>query len=181
MQASNPNQYLKDADLLFSKHEVSQAIANIATLINADFDSECPVVLSVMTGATVFAGQLVQLLTFPLELDYVHATRYQDGTEGHNVSWIVKPKANIKDKHVLILDDILDQGLTLKSIVDACDSLGAKSIKIAVMVEKEINKPKSIEADYVGLMVPDRYVFGCGMDVHGWWRNLPAIYALKHL
>jgi hypoxanthine phosphoribosyltransferase len=132
-----------------------------------------------MNGAIFFAGQLTPRLTFPLQLDYVHATRYQNGVEGKEVRWIVKPKATIKGKNVLILDDILDEGHTLKAIVDECRLLGAKQVKVAVLVEKELGKQKPVIADYVGITAPNRYIFGCGMDIHGWWRNLPAIYALK--
>jgi hypoxanthine phosphoribosyltransferase len=80
---------------------------------------------------------------------------------------------------VLLLDDILDAGVTLAAVRDACLALGAAQVKVAVLTEKDLGQAKPIEADYVGLVVPDRYVFGCGMDVYGWWRNLPAIYALK--
>lgn len=93
--------------------------------------------------------------------------------------WIVEPKAEIENRAVLILDDILDEGVTLKSIVDACHTLGAKQVKVAVLVDKALDKTKPITADYIGIIVPNRYIFGCGMDINGWWRNLPAIYALK--
>ena len=95
------------------------------------------------------------------------------------MEWLVKPKNSINNRNVLILDDILDAGITLKAIVDECEQLGATNIKIAVLVEKQLDIIKPVQADYVGLMVPDRYVFGCGMDVYGWWRNLPSIYALQ--
>lgn len=180
MSTTNPHQYIKDADLLFSEHEVSLAISSLAATLNSDFKNDLPILLSVMTGATVFSGQLLPKLTFPLKLDYVHATRYQGGVEGRDISWVVKPSLGIKDKNILVLDDILDEGFTLKAIVDACYDLGAKQVKVAVMVEKELNKNKPIKADYFCLKVPNRYVFGCGMDVYGWWRNLPAIYALKN-
>jgi hypoxanthine phosphoribosyltransferase len=176
----NPHQYKQDAEMLYSEQVVATAIATVAAAINNDYQDDFPIVLSVMNGAVFFVGQLTPHLTFPLVLDYVHATRYQNGVEGKEVSWIVKPKATIKDCNVLILDDILDEGHTLKSIVDACNSLGAKQVKVAVLVEKELNKQKPVTADYVGITAPNRYIFGCGMDIHGWWRNLPAIYALKN-
>ena len=100
-------------------------------------------------------------------------------TEATDLQWVIKPKNLIKNRNVLILDDILDEGITLKAIVDECEQLGANEINVAVLVDKALNKPKPIQADYVGLSVPERYVFGCGMDVFGWWRNLPAIYALN--
>lgn len=179
MRSDSPHQYLDNAELLFSEQDVEKAVSSIAKRLNGDYASELPVVLSVMTGATVFTGQLIPMLTFPLELDYVQATRYQEGVEGKSLSWKMKPKPTIKNKSVLILDDILDEGITLKAIVDECMLLGAKKIKTAVLVEKELGISKPIQADYVGIKSPNRYIFGCGMDVYGWWRNLPAIYALK--
>jgi len=176
----NPIQYLAQAELIHSDVAVNQAIFAIATQLNRDYGGESPIVLCVMGGAVFFAGQLLPKLQFPLELDYVQASRYHGGTEGKTLQWMVKPKDNISNRKVLILDDILDEGVTLSEIVAQCSLLGASEVKTAVLVEKNLIKSKPIKADYVGLYVPDRYVFGCGMDVFGWWRNLPAIYALNN-
>jgi hypoxanthine phosphoribosyltransferase len=179
MAAINPLQYLEQAELIHSEQAVNQAISAIAEQLNQEYTHEPPIILCVMNGAVFFAGQLLPKLEFLLEFDYIQATRYQGDTQGKNIAWVVKPKASISNRNVLILDDILDEGITLKSIVEQCVFFGVKQVKIAVLVEKQLNKIKPISADYIGLSVPDRYVFGCGMDVYGWWRNLPAIYALK--
>jgi hypoxanthine phosphoribosyltransferase len=175
----NPQQYLKQAEIIYDEVAVNRAISSIANQLNQYYIEEMPLVLCVMSGATYFTGQLLPQMNFPLELDYVQATRYQGELQGKALNWVVRPKVTIKKRSVLILDDILDEGFTLQAIIEQCQSLGAKEIKSAVLVEKELNISKPIQADYVGLTVPDRYVFGCGMDIHGWWRNLPAIYALK--
>jgi hypoxanthine phosphoribosyltransferase len=183
--AVDPLQYLVQAELIHSEQAVSLAISTIAAQLNQDYASDVvnarPIVLCVMGGAVFFTGQLLPKLEFPLELDYVQASRYHSGTEGKTLNWIVKPKENIKNRKVLILDDILDEGITLQAIVEQCDLLGATEIKTAVLVGKNLDKNKPIQANYVGLTVPNRYVFGCGMDVYGWWRNMPAIYALKNV
>ncbi len=179
MVTVNPHHYLRDAECIYNENEVAIAIANVAKALNADFIDEQPIVLSVMNGAIYFAGHLLSNLTFPLTHDYVHATRYRQDVLGKEIEWLVAPKPSIKNKSVLIVDDILDEGITLKAIVDKCYALGAKHVKTAVLVEKTLDKTKVITADYVGLNVPNQYVFGCGMDVYGWWRNLPQIYALK--
>ena len=179
MVKSDPFQYLKQAEIIHSEQAVTQAISDIANKLNQYYTTKQPVVLSVMNGAMYFTGQLMPKLSFPLELNYVHATRYHGELKGHKIKWIVKPTITVKDRNVLILDDILDEGITLKSIVDECKLLGAKEVKVAVLAEKTIDKGKPISADYVELVLPNRYVFGCGMDVHNWWRNLPAIYALN--
>lgn len=179
-ESVDPYQYLNGAECIFSEDDVSLAIATIAAALNTDCKNEYPIVLSVMTGAVFFTGQLIPHLTFPLELDYVHASRYQKGVEGKEIKWLVKPGVEVKGRCVLIVDDILDEGITLKAIVDECYLLGAKLVKTAVLVEKKLGKSKPINADYVGLNAPNQYIFGCGMDVYGWWRNLPAIYVLKN-
>jgi hypoxanthine phosphoribosyltransferase len=176
----NPLQYLEQAELIHSEQAVNQAISGIAEQLNRDYATESPIVLCVMGGAVYFTGQLLPKLQFPLELDYVQASRYHDGIEGKTLKWMVRPKENISNRSVLILDDILDEGVTLQAIVEQCCLLGASEIKTAVLVEKNLSKCKPIQANYVGLTVPDHYVFGCGMDVYGWWRNVPAIYALNN-
>ncbi len=179
MSQTDPQKYLDGADLLISASQVSEAIASMADRIAADIGDSNPLVLCVMGGGVVFTGQLLPQLQFPLEFDYVQASRYHNQTEGQNLVWKVMPGENVTGRTVLVLDDILDEGHTLAAIKDKCLALGAKQVVIAVLVEKTLNKTKPVAADYVGLQVPDRYVFGCGMDVYGWWRNLPAIYALK--
>ena len=175
----NPIRFLHQAELIHDEQAVNQAISTMAQQLNQYYVNESPIVLCVMGGGVFFTGQLLPKLQFSLEFDFVQATRYHDSTEGKTLKWIVMPKESIKDRNVLILDDILDEGVTLKAIIEQCKLLGAKETRSAVLVEKQLNKNKTIRADYVGLIVPNRYVFGCGMDVYGWWRNLPAIYALK--
>ncbi len=175
----NPQQYLANADLLYTEQDVLNAIEAVASSITTDCADDFPVVLSVMNGALVFAGRLVTCLNFPLQLDYIHALMYEGGLEGKEIAWLAKPAISLKNRNVLILDDILDKGITLQAIVKDCYLNGAKQVKTAVLVEKALEELKPLQADYVGLTVPDRYVFGCGMDVHGFWRNLPEIYALN--
>lgn len=174
----NPQTYLKQAVIIHDEVAVNQAILFLASQLNEYYAEKMPVILSVMNGAAYFTGQLLPQLKFPLELDYLQATRYRGELQGKALQWIVKPKKTIKSRNVLILDDILDEGFTLKSIVEACYMLGANEVKSAVLVEKNLNICKPIQANYVGLYVPNQYVFGCGMDIHGWWRNLPEIFAL---
>jgi hypoxanthine phosphoribosyltransferase len=179
MSETLPQSYLDGADLLLSAQDVNKAIADMAIQITADIGDSKPLVLCVMGGGVVFTGHLLPQLNFSLEFDYVQASRYHNNTEGQHLVWKVMPGDNVKDRTVLVLDDILDEGHTLAAIKEKCLAHGAKQVVVAVLVEKILNKTKPVKADYVGLQVPDRYVFGCGMDVYGWWRNLPAIYALK--
>lgn len=174
-------QILEDADLIYSEAEVQIAIATLATAISARFKDTTPLLLSVMGGAVVFTGQILPRLHFPLDFDYVHATRYGKNTRGGELEWIVEPRESVAGRSVLLLDDILDEGHTLAAIRARLLDRGAAEVTCAVLTEKHTGQNKPIRADFVGLVLPNRYVFGCGMDVEGAWRNLPAIYALKDI
>ena len=131
-----------------------------------------------MGGAVVFAGQILPLLRFPLDFDYVHASRYGAATSGSAIQG-VRPPDLVKGRAVLVLDDILDHGETMAAIRVGLLQLGAASVHSAVLVEKKLDIKKPTSADFVGLRIPDRFVFGCGMDAKGYWRNLPEIRAMK--
>ena len=179
MNQPDPQQLLDNAELIASADEVQETLARLATEIETDIDKTFPLVLAVMGGAVVFAGQLLPRLTFPLEFDYLHVTRYRGETSGGVIEWRVLPGKNVAGRTVLVLDDILDEGETLAAVRDKLLELGAAKVLTAVLTDKQNQLTKPIQANYVGLHVPNRYVFGCGMDVYGLWRNLPAIYALK--
>lgn len=172
-------QILESAELLHSAGAVDGAIARVAEQIAAKLKDQYPLVLSVMGGAVVFTGRVLPLLGFPLDFDYIHASRYGAATSGGAIDWVVEPKGNVAGRVVLVLDDILDDGHTMHAIRERVLGLGARAFYCAVLTDKTKTTLKPIGADFVGLSVPDRYVFGCGMDVRGAWRNLPAIYALR--
>ena len=170
---------LAAAELLYSAQDIQAALEELAAAITARLSGQRPLVLTVMGGAVIFAGQLLPRLAFPLECDYLHATRYGPATLGGEVSWLAEPHLPVAGRTVLVLDDILDEGMTLAAIRDWLLGHGARRCLIAVLAEKEIGRPRPVSADFVGLRLPNCYVFGCGMDVRGLWRNLPAIYALN--
>jgi hypoxanthine phosphoribosyltransferase len=132
-----------------------------------------------MSGGVIFCGQLLPKLDFPLDFDYLHATRYGPDTQGGKISWRMAPWVSVKGRTVLVVDDILDEGLTLAAVKDSLLHMGAAEVLLAAFTEKLNGKTKPISADFCGLTVPDRFVFGYGMDVDGAWRNLPAIYAVQ--
>lgn len=171
--------FLEDSDLVCAEAQVQQAIVRLADEIGARLRETYPLVLVVMGGAVVFAGQLLPRLRFPLDLDYVHATRYGARTSGGGIAWRVSPPQETRGRAVLLLDDILDHGQTLHAIRDQLLAQGAAQVLSAVLVEKILPAPKPIAADFVGLRIPDRFVFGCGMDAKGFWRNLPEIRAIR--
>jgi hypoxanthine phosphoribosyltransferase len=169
---------LEASDLIHSEHAIAQAVERVAVEVAAQLRETEPLVLAVMGGGVVFAGQLLPRLRFPLEFDFIHVTRYRGGTTGGDVHWPVAPHVPLQGRTVLVVDDILDEGRTLAAVRDRFLGEGARAFHSAVLCEKILPQEKPIRADFVGVTVPDRYVFGCGMDVNGAWRNLPGIHAV---
>ena len=170
---------LESAELIHSAAAVDAAIERVAREVALKLKDAYPLVLSVMGGAVVFTGRMLPLLNFPLDFDYIHASRYGAATSGGTIEWRVEPTASVAGRTVLVLDDILDHGDTMLAIRERVLALGASAFYSAVLTDKMKAAAKPIQADFVGLPLPDRFVFGCGMDAHGAWRNLPAIYALQ--
>ncbi len=170
---------LENAEQLYSQQEVEQALDRLAGDIKRSLGDQNPLLLCVMTGGLVPASELFTRLDFPVQLDYLHATRYQGTVGGDELKWITTPSQSLDGRTVLVVDDILDEGLTLAAILDYCRAQGAKAVYSAVLVEKlHERKADGLRADFTGLQVEDRYVFGYGMDYHGYLRNVKGIYAV---
>ncbi len=167
------------AELIHNESEVESAIDNMAEKINYLLNDRNPVFLCVMNGGVVISGKLLTRLNFPLTFDAINASRYRNQTAGSDIQWIHTPDTSLKDRTVLIVDDILDQGLTLEAIVNYCLDQGASSVYTAVLIDKKLDYKKPIIADFIGLEVEDKYLFGYGMDYKGFLRNVPGIYACK--
>ena len=173
------NAVLADADLLVNEQQIAAAITQIAGQINILLANSNPLVLCVMNGSLVFTGQLLPQLTIALTLDSINASRYHNQTSGGAIEWINTPRTSIKGRTVLIVDDILDEGVTLAAIYEHCLAHGAVAIYSAVLVNKLLGHSKAIFADFIGLNLENRYLFGYGMDYKGYLRNAPGIYACK--
>jgi hypoxanthine phosphoribosyltransferase len=172
-------QFLENSDVVASADEVQAALHRVAAQVTERLADAYPLVLAVMGGAVVFAVQILPLLRFPLDFDYIHASRYGSETRGADVRWRVMPPASVRGRALLVLDDILDGGDTMAAIRARLLELGASSFQCAVLVEKKLRRAKPIRPDFVGLEVEDRFVFGYGMDAKGFWRNLPEIRAMR--
>ena len=179
MDSKEARALLADAELVHSVATIQAALEEVAARIRRQLAERNPLVLCVMTGGVVFCGQLLPKLDFPLDFDYLHATRYGPETQGGKISWRSAPWIPVKDRTVLVVDDILDEGVTLAAVKESLKRLGATEVLLAVFADKRNGKSKPVSADFVGLTVPDRFVFGFGMDIQGAWRNLPAIYAVR--
>jgi hypoxanthine phosphoribosyltransferase len=180
MNREEAQQLIAHSDEIVNAAAVNEAIARMAQDIGAALGDSFPLVLSVMGGAAVFTGMLLPHLAFPLEFDYIHLTRYSSaGVDGPETHWRVAPRESVKDRVVLVLDDLLDDGKTMAAIRDRVLEMGASRFLCAVLCEKDLPQAKPLQPDFSGFTVPNRYVFGCGMDVKGYWRNLPGIRALN--
>jgi hypoxanthine phosphoribosyltransferase len=171
---------LTQSDLLFDRARLVAAIEGMGRAIAEKLEPDPPVFLTVMNGGLIFGAALALAIPADLEFDYVHATRYRGGTQGNELLWIKQPRLALAGRTVLLADDILDEGYTLRAIRDFCLDQGARRVLIAVLCQKRHGRTApGVVADFVGVDVPDRYVFGFGMDYYEQGRNLPGIYALK--
>jgi hypoxanthine phosphoribosyltransferase len=170
---------LQEAELICDAECVQREVTRVAREITEALGGQFPVVLSVMGGAAIFTGQLLPQLAFPLEFGAIEVTRYNNDIQGREITWRLPPRDNVRGRTVLVVDDILDEGITLAAIEKKITEMGASRVLAAVFADKDIGRAKPVKADFVGVTVPNRYVFGFGMDAYGLWRNLPAIYALK--
>lgn len=173
---------LADAELIVTAEAVQEAVDRIAQALNQRFDlpgAPFPLVLGIMGGAVVFCGQLLTQLRFPLEFDYIHITRYGDKDRGGAIEWKVEPRAHVQGRTVIVLDDILDEGKTLFHVKQRLTDMGAAQVLLAVFADKDIGTTKPVIPDYTGLILPNKFVVGYGMDAYGYWRNLPDIRAIR--
>ena len=171
----------ENAELLYDENQIDTALTKVANQINTQLNNKNPLVICVINGGIITAGNLLPKLNFPLTLDSVHVSRYAHNTHGDTLKWIAKPNSSLADRTVLVVDDILDEGITLHEIATFCRHQGAKEIFSAVLVDKQLNKPKPITADFIALTSPNRFLFGYGMDYQGYLRNAPGIFACQDL
>jgi len=176
----DPRDLLKNSRLLFSRDEVSAAVQKMADEINAFYGDEPVILISVLTGGIIPAAWLATRLKMPVQMDFVHATRYRGGLYGAELEYRVPPRLDLEGKNVLIADDIFDEGNTLAAIKGSVEKRKAGSVKMAALVRKIHDRGLSRDfVEFVGLDVPDVYVFGCGMDAYEEWRHLDEIRVLE--
>jgi hypoxanthine phosphoribosyltransferase len=175
---------MANAEEIVSAEKVQAAVRNVAEVLNQRFDNDetgaFPLVLGVMGGAVVFTGNLLPQLTFPLEFDYIHVTRYGDTDRGGEVVWKVVPRQSVEGRTIIVVDDILDEGETLAHVKQRLLDMGAAEVILAVFADKELGRSKPVQADIVGLTIPNRFVVGFGMDARGYWRNLPGLWVIRN-
>jgi hypoxanthine phosphoribosyltransferase len=175
--------FMDKAQCLYDMKAIDQALDRMAIEITEQLSDKNPIVMCVMTGALIVTGHLLTRLNFPLQIDYIHATRYRGATRGGDLHWLVLPHCELKNRTILIIDDIMDGGLTLSAIMDYCQQMGAKSVHTAVMINKKREREPGVnfEPDFIGLHTHDKFLFGFGLDYEGYLRNVAGIYAIDGL
>ena len=162
-----------------SEADVEAALDRMAEKATAVLANEDPLVLAVMQGGAFTAVQLCRRLDFPYEFDFIHVTRYGQSLAGGTLSWRVLPSLDIEGRTVLLVDDILDHGVTLAALYEELEKARVSKLYSAVLVSKSLTSPRErVEVDFVGMEIEDAYVFGCGMDYKGYWRGLSALYSV---
>lgn len=180
MDIQHIEQVWREADCLYDKQAVDAALDKMSVQIRERLAGRNPIVLPVMNGALMVTSELLLRMDFVVEVNYLHATRYRGETSGGELHWYREPSVSLKDRVVLVVDDLLDEGTTLAAIQAFCREQGAEEVFTAVLVDKQHDrKAAGARADFVGLETPDRYLFGYGMDYQEYLRNAPGIYAVK--
>ncbi|BBA37214.1 phosphoribosyltransferase [Methylocaldum marinum] len=172
---------LAEADCLFRESEIEATLDRMAAEITMLVGDKTPLLISVLNGGIIPTAMLALRLRFPLEMDSIKAGRYQGETSGSEIRWLLKPTIPLRGRTVLIIDDVLDEGITLAEIRKYCLEEGAEAVYTAVVVDKKLNKEKPCRADFIGVEAENRYLFGFGMDYKSFLRNWPGIFACKHV
>jgi hypoxanthine phosphoribosyltransferase len=171
----------REAERLYSEAEVEAAIDRVAQAVAARLGGSNPLLLTVLNGGVIFSGKLLTRLHFPLQIDAVNASRYRGATQGGDIHWLLQPQTPLAGRTVLLVDDVLDEGITLAAIIQWCQQQGARAVYVAVLVDKQIGRERPCRADFVGLEAENRYLFGYGMDYKNYLRNAPGIFVCKGL
>lgn len=179
-KANKMREVLAAAECVYTMADINKALDKMAQEITQKLEHTNPLILCVMTGAMIPTGHLLTRLNFPLEVDYIHATRYRGATRGGDLHWLVEPRQSLKDRTILIVDDVMDGGLTLAAIIDYCKQMQAKAVYSAVMVDKVRTREPGVnfEPEFVGLTTENRFLVGFGLDYDEYLRNVPGIYAV---
>jgi len=166
--------------LLFKKGEIKKQVKKLAEKLNKDYDSKNPILVCILKGAFVFLADLIRELRFPVRIDFISVSSYGDATRTSGIVKILKDISfDIEGEDVILIEDVLDTGLTLSYIYDFLSRKNPKSLKICVLLEKEINRTKKIKVDYRGFTIPNKYVIGYGLDFNEKFRNLPDISVME--
>lgn len=167
-------------DILISEHEIAEKVRELGALLAEQYRDKNPLVICVLKGAVLFMSDLVRQMKIPCEMDFMAVSSYGSSTASSGVVRILKDlDTSVQDRHVLIVEDIMDSGLTLSRLVELLQHRQAASVKVVTLLDKPERRKVEIKPDYCGFTVPDEFVVGYGLDYNEKYRNLPFIGVLK--
>lgn len=162
--------------MLLAKEQIAERVEELGIRISKDYLDDPPIMVSVLKGGFIFLADLVRTISIPIEIDFMEVSSYGDGIVSSGVVRILEDLSlNIEDRHILIVEDIIDTGHTLHYIIDNLKTRHPKSIKICTLLDRRGRREVEIPLDYVGFVVPDKFVIGYGLDLAQKYRNLPYI------
>ena len=165
--------------VLISHPQITRRVRELSRLIERDFAGRDLVVISLLTGTVMFLADLIRHLSLPLRLDFIGVSSYRDGTESRELIFTKELRLDVRGRDVLLVDDILDTGKTLKQVLAKLRALGPRRIKVCVLLEKKAHRVEKVRANYVGFQIPDLFVVGYGLDFAERYRNLPFVGVLR--
>lgn len=166
------------ASVLITEEQIASRVAELTTEIQRDFEGRELVVVSLLTGTVMFLADLIRRLELPLRLDFVGVSSYGAGTESGELVFTKELRLDVAGRDVLLVDDILDTGKTLDRVLAKLSALQPRSIKTCVLLDKPSRRSAKVQADYVGFVIPDKFVVGYGLDFAERYRNLPFVGVL---
>lgn len=167
-------------EVLITEEEIQQKIKELGAQLSKDYEGRDPLVICVLKGAFIFMADLSKRLTIPLEMDFMAVSSYGASTKSSGVVKIIKDlDTPVEGRNVLIVEDIIDSGLTLSYLIDVLERRNALSISVVTLFDKPARRTVDLEADYTGFTIPDSFIVGYGLDYNEKYRNLPYIGILK--
>ena len=171
---------IKDKEFLLSisEEDVMQAVHSVAEKMNEDLKNDNPLFICVLNGAFMFASDLMKHINFPCEITFIKLSSYEGIYSTGAVKEILGLNESVVGRNVVIIEDIVDTGVTMERILESLSSKGVKSVKIATFLQKPAALTRNIEVDYVGIKIPNEFIIGYGLDYDGYGRNMKAIYTV---
>ncbi|RXZ79296.1 hypoxanthine phosphoribosyltransferase [Paenibacillaceae bacterium] len=167
-------------EVLYDADQIQQKIKELAEGVSRDFEGRNPLVICVLKGAFIFMADLVKNISIPLELDFMAVSSYGQSTRSSGVVRIIKDlDLPVEGREVVIVEDIIDSGLTLSYLIDVLERRNAKQVSVVALFDKPARRTVELEADYTGFVLPDEFVVGYGLDYAEKYRNLPFVGVLK--
>jgi hypoxanthine phosphoribosyltransferase len=170
-----------ELSLLFAREEISAAVKKLAAEIRQDYHDKNPILLGILKGSFMFLADLIRFLDFPLEVEFIRLSSYSRGTESSGkIKMVHRLQSNIRDRHVLVVEDIIDTGLTTAFVLDYLGEKKPASLKLCTLADKPARRRIPVKIDYHSLTVPDKFIVGYGLDCGERFRNLPDMYVLEN-